>query len=115
MTNKTLVQIKGYSFYMEDVILVTPIINHESDYESYSYNAFTIRLISDICIHISDTPDRSTTPGEYCDTLVRLYELLYNRRLVTSTSENKPIEIFDLEMGGISLNIVNKYNYGYEI
>lgn len=111
MANKTLVQIKGYSFYMEDVILVTPIVN----YEFYLYNSFTIRLLSGISIQISDTPEKSTVPHEYGDTLVRLYELLYNRRLVTSTPENKHIEIKDLEMGDISINIINKYNYGQEI
>lgn len=111
MANKTLVQIKGYSFYMKDVILVTPLVK----YEFSSYNAFTIKLISGISIQISDTPDKSTTSDEYGDTLVKLYELLYNRRTVTNTPENKHIEIKDLEMGDISINIINKYNYGQEI
>lgn len=91
MIRSALVQINGYSFYMDDIILVTPIKNGTT-------RSFSIVLKHNIWLDISEEV--------YRDSFDILYDMLYNRRAVTSTPDNHHIEIKDLDISNISIHII---------
>lgn len=98
MIRSALVQIKGYSFYLDDVVLVTPINN--SPYK----DDFCILLRNNIWLRIYNEGSVLCVDSSF----KLLYDMLYNRRIVTSTPTKEHIEIKDLDMSGISINIIYK-------
>lgn len=91
MIRSALVQIKGYSFYLDDIILVTPITDHVK-------RSFNIILKGNLFLRIQEEG-----PNDSFDIL---YDMLYNRRIVTSTPNKTSIDIKDLDTSNISIHII---------
>lgn len=84
MIKSTLVQIKGYSFYMEDIILVTGI---EEDCQG-KYYYFSIYLKGNIEVDLKHSNK---------DTLSILHTFLYNRK-IRYTFQDKTMNIQDVDI-----------------
>lgn len=91
MIKSCLIQIKGYSFYMEDVILVTDM---EEDCQG-KYHYFLVYLKGNIGLEIRHTNK---------DKLDTLHTFLYNRR-IRETIQNKTMNISDIDMSRFYLSI----------